>query len=182
MFSEERALLGNRALFKTTESSSGWLKRKRSIGTFTDCRAIARGAIDTGHRRVITKGSGSPSGPLFINVARYRFVFALFRSSERNCGRSNRVVAKYRVRFAISRFPFEPTNSSRPVRFEFPPRAHDDPELWMNDAMAFRTQGTSLFLERQDEDSNQDEMEGEDDRYRLTRAIKYILIRARRDR
>lgn len=42
-------------------------------GTLTDCQAsVARGAIGSGHRRVITKGSSSRSGPLFINVARYR--------------------------------------------------------------------------------------------------------------
>lgn len=58
------------------------------VGTFTDCQtAVTRGAIGSGHRRVITKGSSSRSGPLFINVARYR-VPELFRLTERNCGRS----------------------------------------------------------------------------------------------
>ena len=43
------------------------------IGLFTDGQAsVARGAIGSGHRRVITKGSSSRCGPLFINVAHYR--------------------------------------------------------------------------------------------------------------
>lgn len=43
------------------------------IGTFTDCQvSVARDAIDSEHRRVITKGSSSRCGPLFINVVHYR--------------------------------------------------------------------------------------------------------------
>ena len=78
------------------------------IGTFTDCQvSVARDAIDSEHRRVITKGSSSRCGPLFINVVHYRVAEHSSAETERKLRPDEFClnVEENLVQFEISQFP-----------------------------------------------------------------------------